>query len=103
MYHVNLRSPELSVHRVAARFKEGGHDVPEDKIRERFARNPALIKQAVLQADRAYVYDNSALNRPAAPGLKFKHGVVVRVSNDVPAWARDLYGKELELLRPTNF
>lgn len=96
VYHVNLRSPELSVHRVAKRFDEGGHDVPEDKIRERFARNPALIRQAVLQSDKAFVYDNSALNKSPALTIELTVGKVVRVSDQVPTWARDLYAKELE-------
>jgi len=43
MFHVSLRSADLSVLRVASRTREGGHDVPEDKIRERYQRNQALL------------------------------------------------------------
>ena len=43
MYHVNVRSADLSVRRVALRTKEGGHNVPENKIRERYVRNQSLI------------------------------------------------------------
>lgn len=96
VYHVNLRSPELSVNRVEKRFTEGGHNVPENKIRERFERNPALIKAALLQAERGYVYDNSSLNKDPALVMKFKAGKIIEVSDSVPAWARDLYAKELE-------
>lgn len=96
LYHVNLRSPELSVFRVARRYEEGGHDVPEDKVRARFARSPELIRQAVLLSDRAYVYDNSRLNVEPALALRFRDGHVVQISGQVPAWARELYSKELE-------
>ena len=41
-------------------LKEGGHDVPEDKIRERFVRNPALIREAVLLSDRASASSDGA-------------------------------------------
>ena len=48
--HVCVEAPDLSVARVAERVKEGGHDVFE-KIRERFERNGALIRQAVILSD----------------------------------------------------
>lgn len=102
MYHVNLRSPELSVYRVAYRFKNGGHDVPEDKIRERFARNPELIKQAVMQSDKAFIYDNSSLGQPPMLVIEFTKGRVVRVTERVPAWARELYSNELLPFSPAR-
>src|SRR5688572_4179953 len=85
MYHVNVLSADLSVTRVARRTEEGGHDVPEDKIRERYVRNQALIKEAILKADIAFVYDNSALNKPAERAIDFKRGTVVRIADRVPA------------------
>ena len=102
MYHVNVRSAELSVLRVAQRTEEGGHDVPEEKIRERYVRNQALIKEAILKADIAFVYDNSALNRPPERAIDFKLGRVVRIAERVPAWARGLYAKELEIFSPAR-
>lgn len=100
MYHVNVRDANLSVDRVAQRTREGGHDVPEDKIRERYVRNQALIKEAVLQADNAFVYDNSEWNKPPHRAIDFANGKVIRVSGRVPAWARELYEKELERFSP---
>lgn len=46
LYHVNVRRPEMSIARVAARVAVGGHRVPQDKIRERYERNPPLIRRA---------------------------------------------------------
>jgi predicted ABC-type ATPase len=96
IYHVHVRTPELSVARVAGRKEEGGHDVPEQKIRDRYRRNPELIRQAVLRADRAFVYDNSALNQAPTPALCFQDGKVTRRADTLPAWAHELYGNELE-------
>jgi predicted ABC-type ATPase len=62
--HAMLVPEELAVRRVAYRVQAGGHDVPENKIRERYHRLWPLVAQAVLLADRAVVYDNS---RPAGP------------------------------------
>jgi predicted ABC-type ATPase len=102
LYHVNVRSADLSVARVARRTAEGGHNVPENKIRERYVRNQALIKAAVLDADRAFVYDNSRLNKPPEIAIKFKLGKVVQVSDRVPAWVRELYADELAIFSPAR-
>lgn len=91
LYHVNVRSANLAVARVAARVKEGGHNVPENKIRARYERNQALIRQAALKSDKAFVYDNSALNKPPVLAISFINGRVERMSENAPAWARKLY------------
>ena len=52
-------SADLSVARVKGRTEEGGHDVPEDKIRARYDRGHPLIREAALSADRGMVFDNS--------------------------------------------
>lgn len=105
VYHVNVRSPYVSIQRVAKRVEQGGHQVPEEKIRERYVRNQSLIRQAVLQSDKAVVFDNSRLDNRAAQTIVFHAGQVVWVSDSVPAWARDIYsdslkGYSLESLNP---
>jgi predicted ABC-type ATPase len=58
--HVVLVPVELSVARVIERVVEGGHSVPEEKIRERFKRLWSLVVAAIDRADHATVYDNTA-------------------------------------------
>ncbi|MHB8532978.1 MAG: zeta toxin family protein, partial [Solirubrobacteraceae bacterium] len=55
---------ELAVKRVAYRVREGGHTVPEHKIRERYGRLWRLVAQAISLVDRAVVYDNSQTAGP---------------------------------------
>lgn len=93
LYHINVRTPELSVARVAERVNEGGHNVPEEKIRSRYERNQALIRQAVLSADVGFVYDNSALNKTPQPSLVFRHGQLVHKLETLPGWITKLYGQ----------
>ena len=100
VYHVNVRSPEISVYRVASRVQKGGHDVPEQKTRERFVRNQPLIREAVLMADAGQVFDNSKVATPHTLAIAFDRGTVSRVNGSVPVWARELYGKELDRLTP---
>lgn len=58
--HVILVPVELSVARVAERVLEGGHRVPEKKIRERYKRLWSLVTDAIDRVDHATVYDNTA-------------------------------------------
>lgn len=95
--HVQVQSAELSVERVKCRVEEGGHSVPENKIRERFERNRSLIREAALMANRATVYDNSGLNTPPRHLFDVYKGRCVGVSVDLPQWAAELYAEELAL------
>ncbi|WP_334164227.1 AAA family ATPase [Phenylobacterium sp.] len=95
VYHLNLESPDDAVARVAFREAQGGHPVPEAKIRGRYARNPALIREAVLMADAGLVFDNSAIGRPPRRLIQFRRGVAVNAAPDLPAWAAALYGGHL--------
>jgi predicted ABC-type ATPase len=56
---VSLEKPELNVARVALRVSEGGHDVPKDSIIARYERTMRLMPQAILIADRSFIFDNS--------------------------------------------
>ena len=96
VHHVGVRAAELSLARVAARVRGGGHDVPSDKVVERFERNQPLIRLAVLRADRAFVYDNSVAARPPLWLIEFRDGVVQRIAPEIAPWAMALYARELE-------
>ena len=62
--HVVVIPVELSVLRVQARVESGGHDVPEDKIRQRHERLWAHVAEAVTVADETILYDNSKAASP---------------------------------------
>jgi predicted ABC-type ATPase len=56
---VGLASSELSILRVATRRALGGHDVPEEKLRQRFPRTQEAIRLAAPVADMTLMFDNS--------------------------------------------
>lgn len=95
--HVGVDTPDLSVARVRERTAEGGHDVPEDKIRSRYDRGQPLIRQAVLRADRGMIFDNSGLNTPPRLMLMFAAGRLVRAEPVLPAWVLNGYADNLTL------
>jgi predicted ABC-type ATPase len=51
--------PEINVMRVRSRVSEGGHDVPEDKIRSRYAKSLANLPELRELSDVCTVFDNS--------------------------------------------
>lgn len=95
VYHVNLDSADLAVARVTQRTSEGGHAVPEDRIRNRYARNGNFIHEAVLIADAAYVFDNSRRGEPPRRLLSLEAGLITAVAANLPEWAGTIYAVEL--------
>lgn len=82
--HVLLIPEELAVQRVSHRVSSGGHDVPEQKIRERYQRLWALVAAAITRSDSATVYDNSTLKGPRIVA-QMSSGLIVG-SPSWPAW-----------------
>ena len=60
MVFLRLASPQLALHRIAARVKQGGHDVPRADVLRRFDRSwKNFVTAYRLQSDAWAVYDNS--------------------------------------------
>jgi predicted ABC-type ATPase len=59
--YVYVATAEMQLERIRARVAKGGHDVPPDKVRERRERSFDQMQWFFWQADRAWVFDNSAL------------------------------------------
>lgn len=58
--YVLTANPEINVIRVEARAANGGHGVPEDKIRSRYDKALKLIPELVEVCDIMHIYDNSS-------------------------------------------
>ena len=59
LYFVSTECPDINVNRVVTRVREGGHDVPYDKIVERFQRCLDNVALAIPYLNRGYFFDNS--------------------------------------------
>lgn len=73
--YVYLATAEMQLERIRARVAKGGHDVPPDKVRDRRERSFDQMAWFFLQADRAWIFDNSG----SAPEL-----VASRTQKDKP-------------------
>ena len=50
---------DINAARVKGRVREGGHDVPEDKIRSRYVKALKLLPKIIDVCDKLLIYDNS--------------------------------------------
>lgn len=83
--HVILAPDAVLVARVAGRVAQGGHDVPEHKIHERYARLWPLVAAARGLADRTTFYDNTRAASPFRVVATYERGRLVG-DPSWPAW-----------------
>jgi len=65
IWFCGLASPELHLRRVRSRVAHGGHDIPEEKIRERWTGSRQNLIRLLPLIDHLRVYDNSTEADPA--------------------------------------
>ncbi len=92
---IYLESDELAVARVRERVDQGGHDVPVEKIRDRYERLPEMVKEGIRLADKTFVVDNSYIGRALRDVLGFERGNLVYRTADLPKWARRVFDESL--------
>jgi predicted ABC-type ATPase len=89
-------NPNINVDRVAHRVNSGGHNVPENKIRERYQRTLALFPSMIEQCTEVLIFDNTFSNSTrishTLQALLAQDNLLPQVTN--PAhWVQDLISK----------
>jgi predicted ABC-type ATPase len=106
LWFCGLASPELHLRRVRARVTSGGHDIPEQKIRERWMSSRENLIRLLPCLHHLRVYDNSveadpAQGRPPCPVLllEMKRGKITAPSDltKAPEWAHPIVAAGLRL------
>lgn len=105
IWYVGLSSPELHIRRVRARVAEGGHDIPEAIIRQRYDNSRINLIGLLLRITELKLYDNSEEANPSsgiAPEprliLHLVKGQVVEICDlsTVPEWAKPVVAAALK-------
>jgi predicted ABC-type ATPase len=106
MWYVGLARPELHVARVKVRVSRGGHDIPENKIRERYDSSRYNLIRLLPKLTELWLYDNSEEADPvigAAPEpqlvIHMRAGHIVKLCDPkaVPAWAKSIVAAAVQL------
>lgn len=88
--YVGLSSADESIERVAMRVSQGGHDVPEEKLRSRFPRTLANLQTAIRRLPHVLLYDNSDLAAPYRRVACFTNGQPHSLEEPMPQCLRAL-------------
>jgi predicted ABC-type ATPase len=87
---IGLSDSELSIARVMQRVEAGGHDVPDEKLRGRFSRTLANLRNAIPIVNEAFLFDNSSDRDPFRLVAVYSDGKIVHRGDPLPAWAAGL-------------
>lgn len=97
IWYIGLDSVERHIARVRARVETGGHDIPEERIRERYIRSLLNLIRLMPKLTELRVYDNSKEADPRrtaslSPGLlaHLDRGRLASVCDlaAIPEWAK---------------
>ena len=104
VWFVGLDSPERHIARVKARVSQGGHHIPDEKIRERYEASRLNLIRLLPRLTELRLFDNSAEADPATGHtpeplfvLHMKRGAITAMCPpaDVPGWAKPIVAAAL--------
>lgn len=87
---IHLEQTQLNLARVAQRMSEGGHAVPDEKVKARIPRVLQLIKQVLPLCDQASILDNSRADNPFQQIAVIRNGCLELKQATVPEWCQEL-------------
>ena len=106
LWFCGLASADLHLRRVRSRVAHGGHDIPEEKIRERWNRSRENLIRLLPLIDHLRVYDNSAEADPAEGHrpkplllLEMQRGKITAPADlsGAPDWAKPIIAAAIHL------
>ena len=91
LHVVSVQDPKILPARVKQRVLEGGHDVPDQRVLQRYPRTMINLKSAVRLADLAFIYDaqDVAQGGPRLLALCEKDQTTW-LTDKRPAWAESM-------------
>jgi predicted ABC-type ATPase len=106
IWYVGLDSVERHIARVRSRVAQGGHDIPEEKIRERYTQSRLNLIRLLPRMTELLLYDNSKEADPRT-GKAPEPRLILRLVRSkvretcelrrVPEWAKPILAAALKL------
>ncbi len=87
LYFVTTKDVKINIGRVSYRVTQGGHNVPEQAIKDRYTKSLKHLKGALRYSYRAYLFDNSAEGeQPVLVAELVPEGEIIYRTNELPDW-----------------
>lgn len=86
LYFIATEDPEINVSRVNIRVAQKGHPVAPETIRNRYFKSLNLLKKAIKNSNRAYLWDNSGTTSLLISEITDGVDVKIIDTNNVPSW-----------------
>lgn len=83
---IGLSNATQSEERVTIRVAQGGHDVPTEKLQQRFPRSLQNLQAAIKELPHVFIYDNSQFGKPHRLIAVFREARAVWRADALPAW-----------------
>ncbi|RYE43433.1 MAG: hypothetical protein EOP48_22915, partial [Sphingobacteriales bacterium] len=101
---VVITSPDINIKRVRNRVKKGGHNVPDDKIIERYHRSLSLLAEVIPHTYRSYIFDNSGQSYRLISEIEQGHEILLKDSNlpSLKVFEKLGFRKSFEYLKSQN-
>lgn len=87
---IGIAEPEISETRVAMRVAGGGHDVPREKLIERFPRTMNNLKAAIRELSNVWIYDHSDLAKGYRLVARMEDRNPIEIFEPTPEWLQPL-------------
>jgi predicted ABC-type ATPase len=87
---VGIAGAATSEQRVAMRVSQGGHDVPPEKLVQRFPRTLLNLAAAIRDLPCVLIFDNDDLKVPFRHVATYASGRTVLLNEPVPSWLKSL-------------
>jgi len=97
-YFISTSDPLINYQRIKNRVETGGHDVPREKINDRYYRTMNNLYNAFKLSDRAYLFDNTSEKTNNSFNFfveKSEKNIYLSNTNSIPQWFDEFILKKL--------
>lgn len=89
LYYVAVNSADESLRRIENRVRKGGHDIPAEDVKRRYASRFSDLLKILPYCDTAQFYDNENGFQFVA---EYRNGEILPVGDFRPEWFAELLG-----------
>lgn len=91
LYFITTDDPKINIERVKVRIKKGGHDVPEDRIIDRYKKALDNLYDATKLSDRAFFIDNSGQGHELLAEYNRAINSIDIFAEEIPSWIQKYF------------